>query len=56
MPYSRNITVYLPDSMVGKGAYKKTYQTALRESLPGRCYYYLLNRKGANDYGKQRLI
>lgn len=36
---SRNITVYLSDSMICKGAYKKHIKTALREFLPERCHY-----------------
>jgi hypothetical protein len=56
--YSRNITVYLSDSMICKGAYKKHIKTALRELLPGRCDYKKI-RKGVNEYGKhgkQQLI
>ncbi len=36
---SRNITVYLSDSMICKGAYKKHIKTALREKFPERCHY-----------------
>ena len=36
---SRNITVYLSDSMICKGAYKKHIKTALRELFPECCHY-----------------